>query len=398
MSFLAAALCVASTSAFLVGGASATLPGKNGPLLLDSEVRVSRDVSYVRRGFGVSLDGKRSTLTPPTRNAWSLAVSPNSRQIAFTQGPSDQIWLAPRSDLSQSKQITFFAGSPPVQYGAVDAVFAPDGKSIFYSSFQGDMPLGGVWGIARVSTTSPHYPELLASDLLMPFSIGPDLSVSPNGRTLAFTVVESDKPQIRFLRIEDGLTWRFKAPMDALAGSFSPDGRRIAFRGFDKGNWEVFIGRVDGTGLRKLTTGEVAPGPPAFSPDGRRVAFRSGDLTTPNIVVLDLQTGKRSTVLPPGRATSISGWARSRVFEFRGYSQRRRVLNIKVFNPGLLKVQGPGIRTVKKKLASSGTYRIPVRWRGRASRSTARIAFRPNGALQVFKRVVIRKMRTRDSR
>jgi TolB protein len=57
--------------------------------------------------------------------------------------------------------------------------------------------------------------------------------------------------------------------------SWSPDGARIAFI---RGDWtgaELYVVRSDGTGLRRLTKNRVEDFTPAWSPDGKRILFTS---------------------------------------------------------------------------------------------------------------------------
>jgi Tol biopolymer transport system component len=56
----------------------------------------------------------------------------------------------------------------------------------------------------------------------------------------------------------------------------SPDGSRLAFVSGRSGNFEIYLMRPDGTGLRNLTNHPAGDYGPAFSPDGSRLAFISG--------------------------------------------------------------------------------------------------------------------------
>jgi TolB protein len=62
--------------------------------------------------------------------------------------------------------------------------------------------------------------------------------------------------------------------VDAESPSWSPDGKRIAFAARTHGsNFDVYVCRVDGGGLKRLTRSPLVEDHPSWSPDGKRIAF-----------------------------------------------------------------------------------------------------------------------------
>ncbi len=82
------------------------------------------------------------------------------------------------------------------------------------------------------------------------------------------------------------------SPEPLLSPNWSPDGKKLAYVSFEKGNSAIYIQDVT-TGSRQLLASHKGiNGAPAFSPDGRKLALalsRSGNL---EIYVLDLATDK----------------------------------------------------------------------------------------------------------
>jgi len=72
-------------------------------------------------------------------------------------------------------------------------------------------------------------------------------------------------------------------PRSGLAPAWSPDGDRIAFlsnrtdRPDDSTAMDVYTVRPDGTGLERLTDGDVAAGGGTWGPEGKRYAFGAGN-------------------------------------------------------------------------------------------------------------------------
>jgi Tol biopolymer transport system component len=87
----------------------------------------------------------------------------------------------------------------------------------------------------------------------------------------------------------------------------SRDGSRLAFVGRgDEGRPQIFIARIEGSGVRQLTDDPGGANSPAWSPDGSMIAYNgSADDGSRRLVVLDVDTGE-STPLP--EAGHVQPW------------------------------------------------------------------------------------------
>ncbi|MDX1460850.1 MAG: Tol-Pal system beta propeller repeat protein TolB [Xanthomonadales bacterium] len=82
------------------------------------------------------------------------------------------------------------------------------------------------------------------------------------------------------------------SPEPLLSPAWSPDGSRIAYVSFEKGNSAIYVQEV-ATGARELVSSSRGiNGAPAFSPDGRFMAMTLSKSGNPEIYVRDLATGR----------------------------------------------------------------------------------------------------------
>jgi TolB protein len=83
------------------------------------------------------------------------------------------------------------------------------------------------------------------------------------------------------------------SPEPLLSPNWSPDGQRLAYVSFEKGNSAIYVQNV-ATGQRDLvSSGKGINGAPAFSPDGRYLAMTLSYTGNPEIYIRDLTTGQK---------------------------------------------------------------------------------------------------------
>ncbi len=214
--------------------------------------------------------GAEATITQLTNSnegEYSGAISPDGRQFAFVseKGGSPDIWVRQVSG-GESFRITRDAAAE------TDLVYAPDGESLYYTTLESERPI--IWRIPALGGT----PRKVVDGARYP-------SPATDGRRLA--CVRSVGP--------DFLMWVGR-------GSIEIDG-------------------ADGTRGRKLYEG-AGIGPISWSPDGRRIAFNQGDFfEARNLHILDVESARERSVthyplggvfsqawLPDGKSLVISRW------------------------------------------------------------------------------------------
>ncbi len=75
--------------------------------------------------------------------------------------------------------------------------------------------------------------------------------------------------------------------------AWSPDGTKIAFLSFRKGDGEIYVMDGDGSNVRELTFSLATDDDPAWAPDGRSIAFESYRTGDPEIWIMRADGGSQ---------------------------------------------------------------------------------------------------------
>ncbi len=133
---------------------------------------------------------------------------------------------------------------------------------------------------------------------------------SPDGRKLAFVVFADGDNELAIFDVASGDVERRIKPRGVSAivdPAWSPDGSTIAFSGMQGGLADLYLLNLETRAVTRLTSDRYAELQPAWSPDGRRLAFATDrgpetDFTTltfgpMRIAIMDVAT-RQATVLP----------------------------------------------------------------------------------------------------
>jgi Tol biopolymer transport system component len=128
---------------------------------------------------------------------------------------------------------------------------------------------------------------------------------SPDGKRLAYGLSNGSPPDVTLLEL-DG-TGReqvlLEAPGIQLPKHWSPDGRLIAYEDYSAGRRDqrqLWLLSLDGT-TRRVTTAPASSYSGRFSPDGRTIAYVSEESGRPEVYVAALAGG------PPRRISRVGG-------------------------------------------------------------------------------------------
>ena len=111
---------------------------------------------------------------------------------------------------------------------------------------------------------------------------------APDGRSIVYTSYRSGVPDVLISNIYAGT---MESPTKGVGQNwlpvFSPDGSRLAFTSSRDGNSELYLMNRDGSNLVRLTNNQSIDTTPTWSPTGTQIAFTSDRRGQPQIFVIN---------------------------------------------------------------------------------------------------------------
>ena len=239
----------------------------------------------------------------------AVAQSPRSGVLAFTRVHDGAARVfAVHADGSALRQLTrtraaAFEGSP---------AYSPDGSRIAYVCGNYELCVMNADGSAQARLTTNDWPRVFRYDSSPAWS--------PDGRTIAFTRTRGSRDQLWLVNADASAPRQVPVPAGVNANpAFSPDATRIAFdhatvirdRGSDvpaTSRRGIYVVELDGNAPRRLTGPRIEARDPSWSPDGRSIAFTRSDEAATDIVVMNADgTGLRRLTTGEDPAWSPDG-------------------------------------------------------------------------------------------
>lgn len=279
------------------------IPGcsKPGPVTVDPPAdqprvgnRILYSANYGDGTFGIDwceYDGsRRQTLLKPH---WVLVSQPRGGRFVAMRysgtdslGAKDSLFVVNIADRRQTL-IGVFNGYP-----ADNGILSPDGLKVLLVS--GELPtkltIANVDGTGRQTIVSDAYVMV-------------EPSFSPDGRMIAYAREgrDWDRASLHVVGADGTNDHEIVDSLNIKDGnrvSWSPDGRRIAYTGFDGRQSTVSVVNADGSDRRHLTDGGQNDFDPAWSPDGLQIAFTTSPHFTSRkeIAVINVDGSDRQDV------------------------------------------------------------------------------------------------------
>jgi len=216
----------------------------------------------------------------PNEISWDAQLSPDGKNIAFVL--EGKLWIMPRS----GKLGPDYPGTPrQLDTGSIEVypagfAWSHDGRWIAFT--ENDYLYGlqhqGNQRMYVISVEGGKPKEVCESDHNFNSRLAYGLSLSPNGKTLAFLASSVDANEVQFhtytISVDGGVPKRL-LDTSAREPVFSPDGKKIAYvagKLFEPQGAGLWVVLAEG-GIPRLVANASCATSPVWSPDMRMIAF-----------------------------------------------------------------------------------------------------------------------------
>ena len=230
-------------------------------------------------------EGNATLLTERRLPYMSVAASPDGRYLAMgIDGANSNVWI---HDLERD-----ILSRLTMEWSNFLPTWTPDGAEVTFMSGR----TGEGTGIFSRRADGSGDPV----ELVPPGQLQTPTSWSPDGRFLLFDAKQPDQnDDIWVLNREDGSVRPFlETPFTERGGSFSPDGRWVAYESDEAGDWEVYVRPFPGPG-RKWPISSGGGEGARWSLEGSELFYRDGD---GRLVAMPVETGAE---FRPGRPVTL---------------------------------------------------------------------------------------------
>jgi len=216
----------------------------------------------------------------PTGVSWDMHLSPDGKKVSLVS--DKKIWIMPLS----GKLGHDFTGEPVelntegVEVVWSDHAWSGDGRWI---AFNADVPEEELGQNEEKGTTAIHVvsseggkPKNIHQNFRDARTVNYRISLSPDGKTLAFSDVDLERNEQRIYTIPvDGGVPKQLVDMQAREPVFSPDGRMIAYaedKNLGRGGGDLWVVPAQGGTPKHVAMAKNASSP-IWSPKGDMIAF-----------------------------------------------------------------------------------------------------------------------------
>ena len=230
-------------------------------------------------------NGEVRRITNDLNDYHSLSLTANGTRLVTVQNVNvSNIWVAPAATPNAVKQITFGTGT-----GVGDLSWTPAGKIVHLSNAGGDENL---W----ITGNDAGSPKQLTANARV--NINP--SVSPDGRSVAFTSDRTSLPHIWKMSIDGGNAQQLTNGAGETAPFWSPDGHWIYYTSVVPFSGTTNIWKIPDEGGTAVQVTDKSFVGSAVSPDGKLIAsiFHESEGSPEKIGILPAQGGAPVKLLP----------------------------------------------------------------------------------------------------